>query len=98
VFIDRLESSSFICSLLNDVDSFYTQMSTDIVTILYDLAPLTVTTKHQISRNKFDISLEAALAKRNRRLIERRYGKHRTERNRILYRESCATAAVRHVL
>jgi len=32
------------------------------------------------------ISLEATLAKR-------RYAKHRTEQNRKLYKESCATAA-----
>jgi len=51
-------------------------MSTDIVTILDDLAPLTVTTKHQISGNKFDLSPEARVAKRNRRHIERRYAKH----------------------
>jgi len=44
---------------MNDVDSFYTQMSTDINTILddyHDLARLTVKTKRQISGNKFDLS------------------------------------------
>jgi len=81
---------------MDDVDSFYTQMSTDIVTILDDLAPLLngcFTTKRQMSGNKFDLSPEATLAKRSRRLLERRYEKHRTEENRKLYRESCAAAA-----
>jgi len=68
-------------------------MSTDIVTILDDSAPLTVTTKRQISGNKFDLSPETTLLKRNRRPIERRYAKHITEQNRRLYRASCATAA-----
>jgi len=59
-------------------------MSTYIVTILDDLAPLTVTTKLQISGNKCDLSPEATIAKRNRRILERRYAKHRTEQNRQL--------------
>lgn len=95
VFAAKLEGCSFITRPSDDPDAFCQQLTSDVIGVLDDLAPIEKVTKRVGAHPAYSLSEEAATAKRDRRACERRYIRIKSEENRLAYRVACKAARVR---
>ena len=91
-FADQISLSPFITDPSDSLDVFCAQIRHDVISVLDCLAPVTEITKRPSKHPPYSLSSEAQLAKRQRRTLERRFVRCRTQANRDNYKAACKKA------
>jgi len=88
-FVDLILGSDACINPADDVNAYATQMQRAIVNALDSVAPLRTRTKRISKFNSRWLSDAAVEAKRNRRRLEKRWLKSKSEADRVAYRVAC---------
>jgi hypothetical protein len=91
-FKERVLSSSAYINPASTVDEYSSQLESDMITILDDLAPICTSTKRCGKPENRWLSDDAAAAKRTRRRLERKWKATNLEDVRVSYRKACRVA------
>ena len=84
-----LTTASWCLPLSSDPDSIAVQLDADLHTVLDDFAPMRTRTRRGGHRKTPRLTDDCILAKRDRRRLERRFARSRTDTDLTVYRRSC---------
>ena len=90
-FMSKLQTSSIWLRPKATTNEYAVQLRDDVTAVLDELAPLKHVTKRRSQHTNSWLSKIAIAARRNRRQLERRYRRTKSDQDRIKYRSACHT-------